>query len=196
MGRAFKTARKPFMLFNLLRPPIYRSRLTQSIPAPPDTTTAHTNSAAKSRPFDACVKVGWFAVALVVFLGSHPPSSIADGAPMEIKGATTVDSKKVIELILNTPGMVVVDTRTKSDFESGHIEGAVNILDTEIASGNLLKAAVSSKATPVLFYCNGVRCGRAANATAQAIELGYSQVYYYALGINDWKSAHLPLATQ
>ena len=184
------------MLFNFLRPPIYRSLLTPSIAAPPDATTAHTNSAAKSRSIDACVKVVWFAVALVVFLGSHLPSSIADGAPMEIKGATTVDSKKVIELILNIPGLVVVDTRTKSDFESGHIEGAVNILDTEIASGNLLKAAVSSKATPVLFYCNGVRCGRAANATAQAVELGYSQVYYYALGINDWKSAHLPLATQ
>jgi len=122
-------------------------------------------------------------------------ATLAQDAPMEIKGATTLDSKGVIHLISATPDLVVIDNRIRADFESGHIEGAVNVLDTDLTDEPALARVVKSKATPVLFYCNGVKCGRAAKATARAVEWGYSQVYYYALGLQDWKANHLPLVT-
>jgi len=141
------------------------------------------------------ILVLWLAVTML-FIAFSPSLSLAQEAPMEIEGATTLDAKGVIDLILTTPGLVVVDTRTKTDFEGGHIEGAINILDTDITSAGRLAGAVTSKSTPVLFYCNGVKCGRAAKATVKAVEWGYSKVYYYALGINDWKSVQLPLVTR
>jgi rhodanese-related sulfurtransferase len=45
----------------------------------------------------------------------------------------------------------------------------------------------------VLFYCNGVKCGRAAKAVEKAVTVGYTRVYYYALGMDEWKAEGLPL---
>jgi rhodanese-related sulfurtransferase len=121
--------------------------------------------------------------------------ALAQDAPLTIPGAKTLDAKGVIELIAATPGLAIVDNRTKADFDSGHIEGAVNILDADMTAESVLAGAVKTKGTPVLFYCNGVKCGRAAKATARAVGWGYANVYYYALGIHDWKENQFPLVT-
>jgi rhodanese-related sulfurtransferase len=131
--------------------------------------------------------------AVVLSFGLSPV--LAQDAPMQIEGAKTLDSKGVIELISTTPDVVIIDNRTKADFDSGHIEGAVNIVDTSMTADAAFTGMVKSKATPVLFYCNGVKCGRAAKATAQAVAWGYSRVYYYALGVPDWKANQFPLVT-
>jgi rhodanese-related sulfurtransferase len=130
---------------------------------------------------------------LIIAFGVLP--AFSQEAPREIKGATTLDSRGVIDLILKTPDLVVVDTRKKADFENGHIEGAINISDDDISSEGVIAPILKSKSSPVLFYCNGPKCGRAANATRKAIAWGYSKVFYYALGVNDWVSNQLPLVT-
>ena len=136
-------------------------------------------------------RLHWAAAIVLVSFGL--PNALAQDAPMEIRGAKTLDSNGVIELISRTPGVAIIDNRTKADFDSGHIEGAVNIVDTDMTEESALAGVVKSKAAPVLFYCNGVKCGRAAKATAKAVGWGYSRVYYYALGIIDWKANHFPL---
>ena len=57
----------------------------------------------------------------------------------------------------------------------------------------MLAEAVPAKDAPVLFYCNGLSCGRAANAAQKAVDWGYSNVYYYALGMDEWRELGLPL---
>jgi rhodanese-related sulfurtransferase len=121
--------------------------------------------------------------------------SWADDAPRDIKGAKSVDCYSLLDLIATTPGVVIIDNRTQADFEGGHIEGAIRILDTEMTR-ELLAGAVKSKETPVVFYCNGVKCGRAAQATIKALEWGYANVYYYTEGMLDWKTNRLPIVTQ
>jgi rhodanese-related sulfurtransferase len=138
---------------------------------------------------------GFRLAAGVLLIAFGLPQALAQDAPLQIEGAKTLDSKGIIELISTTPGVAVIDNRTKADFESGHIEGAVNIADTDMTEESTLAAVVKSKATPVLFYCNGVKCGRAAKATAKAVGWGYSHVYYYALGILDWKANQFPLVS-
>jgi hypothetical protein len=39
---------------------------------------------------------------------------------------------------------------------------------------------VASRSTSLLFHCKGLRCGRAAKATENAVSLGYSDIYFYA----------------
>lgn len=115
-------------------------------------------------------------------------------APSEIAGATTVDADGVIALFDEHPDLVVLDNRKAKDFDAGHIEGAVRLVDTEVTA-DTMASAVPSKDTAVLMYCNGLKCGRAANAVGKALELGYSKIYYYALGMAEWKDRKLPLAT-
>lgn len=114
-------------------------------------------------------------------------------APMTIAGATTVDAKAVIALVEGKPDLVIVDTRRAEDYAGGFIEGAVRVLDTDLTEA-VLARHVKEKTTPVLFYCNGVKCGRAAKATEMAVRWGYTQVHYYALGMEEWRALGLPLA--
>lgn len=118
--------------------------------------------------------------------------ALAQDAPMQLKGATTVNAKEILDLVAKFPNMVVLDNRKQEDFAAGHIEGAVRLIDTDVTPDALAKH-VKTKDVPVLFYCNGLKCGRAAKAAEKAIEAGYSKVYYYALGMDEWNKQGLPV---
>ena len=116
-------------------------------------------------------------------------------APQVVAGAQTLDSDGVIALIGKTPDLVIVDARHEKDFQEGHIEGAVRLLDEDmIAAGQAsLGRLAATKTTPLLFYCNGPACGRAAKAASAALSWGYGAVSYYYAGIPDWRAKNLPL---
>ncbi len=118
--------------------------------------------------------------------------SASPQAPMQITGAKTVDAKGVIALIeKHGDKLKIVDNRRAEDFEAGHIEGAVRVLDTDLTEEKM--ASLAKKAEPVLFYCNGLACGRAAKAAEMSVKWGYTEVHYYALGMDEWKKLGLPL---
>jgi rhodanese-related sulfurtransferase len=132
-----------------------------------------------------------FAAALAGFMLGV--SGARADAPMSITGATTVDARAIIALMESKPDLVIIDNRRAEDYANGFIEGAVRVLDTDMTEA-VLASYVATKATPVLFYCNGVKCGRAAKAAEMAVRWGYTQVYYYALGMEEWRTLGLPVA--
>jgi len=131
-------------------------------------------------------------VALVLTFGVAQLASAAD-APLQIEGAVTVNADAVIDLVRTRADLIIIDNRTIGDYDAGHIEGAQHLLDSDMADESVLTKLVKSKDAPVLFYCNGVKCGRAANASAKAVSWGYTKVYYYAFGLAEWKERGLPL---
>jgi rhodanese-related sulfurtransferase len=135
------------------------------------------------------VRSFFLATAIALGLGA---SALAQDAPMQINGATTVNAKQIFDLIDKHPNLVILDNRKEEDFAAGRIEGAIRMIDTDVSAETLAKH-IASKNTPVLFYCNGVKCGRAAKATEKALHLGYTKVFYYALGMDEWNKEALPL---
>lgn len=129
--------------------------------------------------------------ALALLLGLMSVAAAQD-APMQISGANTVNAQQIFDLITKRPNLVILDNRKEEDYAAGHLEGAIRLLDTDVSPETLARH-VASKETPVLFYCNGVKCGRAAKATERAVQLGYSNVFYYALGMEEWNKEGLPL---
>ena len=132
-----------------------------------------------------------FFLAAALLVGLAAPVSAQD-APLEIKGATTVNAQQIFALIDKHAKLVILDNRKEEDFAAGHIEGAIRLIDTDVSAETLAKY-IAAKDTPVLFYCNGVKCGRAAKATEKAVQLGYTTVFYYALGMDEWNKEKLPL---
>jgi rhodanese-related sulfurtransferase len=130
-------------------------------------------------------------LSLAVLLGLISTLAAQD-APMQIEGARTVDARQIFDLFKSKPNLVILDNRKEEDYAAGHIEGAIRLLDTEVSPDSLAKH-ISAKDTPVLFYCNGVKCGRAAKAIEKAVQLGYTNVYYYALGMQEWNGEGLPV---
>ncbi len=135
-------------------------------------------------------------VAALLLAVTSAASATAAEAPEQIAGATTVNAEGVIALIGAHPDLIILDNRREGDFAAGHIEGAVRLIDTDITGPEVLAAHVPTTDTPVLFYCNGLSCGRAANAVQMAVGWGYGAVHYYALGMTEWNAMGLPVVSQ
>ena len=113
--------------------------------------------------------------------------------PHSVEGTVKVSAEEVIELAESKPDLVIVDARKPSDYQKGHLEGAVNLPNTETTPESLAKV-VGGKATPVLFYCNGIKCGRSVDASKKALAAGYTNIYWFRGGVEEWQAKGYPLA--
>lgn len=113
--------------------------------------------------------------------------------PEYIEGTTRVSAEEVIELVETRPDLVIIDARKVSDHEKGFIEGSINLPDTETTPESLA-THVSGKDTPVLFYCNGVRCGRSVKSAEMALSWGYSNVHWFRGGWEEWTEKGYPVS--
>ena len=82
----------------------------------------------------------------------------------------------------------LVDVREASEWDQGHVPGAVHISKSYIEQQ--IEAAVPDHEAPVVLYCaGGVRSAMAADTLAQ---LGYTNVISMSGGFNRWKDSGIP----
>jgi len=134
-------------------------------------------------------------LAFVLFLLHLAFPALADKplAPDLIAGTTRVSAEQALEIILAHPKLAVIDSRHAEEFAKGHIEGAINLLDTD-TSPETLARNVAGKDTPMLLYCNGERCLRSSNAAKTAVKAGYKKVYWFRGGWAEWVEKKMPVA--
>ncbi len=118
--------------------------------------------------------VGWV-VLLLLLVGC------ADGKEnsMGYKQISAAEAKAFME---SGRAYVLIDARTQSEFDAGHIPGAVLIPEYEIAAR--AKAEIPEKDTPVLVYCRSGR--RSKIAAKELVKAGYTNVKEFG-GIIDWE---------
>lgn len=83
--------------------------------------------------------------------------------------------------MMNTQEVVIVDVRTQSEYDEGHIQNAVLIPNETI--GSEPPANLPDKNAIILVYCRSGR--RSEEAARKLVNLGYVSVYDFG-GINDW----------
>jgi len=115
-----------------------------------------------------------------------------EDAPASIPGTTVVNAEQIIELVTKNSSVVLIDSRKTSDRNKGYIEGSIGLQDTDTTADTLAKY-VKTKTTPVLFYCNGVKCGRSGKASKIALKAGYKTIYWFRGGWDEWASKGLPV---
>ncbi|NBK98485.1 MAG: rhodanese-like domain-containing protein [Erysipelotrichia bacterium] len=92
-----------------------------------------------------------------------------------------IDSDEALRL-MEEEKAVLLDVRTKTEYEDGHIEHAILLSLNDIEEK--VEGMVQDKKMPVIVYCrSGNRSATAANTL---VELGYEKVYDLG-GITDWK---------
>jgi rhodanese-related sulfurtransferase len=112
--------------------------------------------------------------------------------PQFIEGTVRVSAEEMIELVEKYDDLVIIDARKKSDVAKGFIEGSVSIPNTETTAASLA-SAIPSKSTPVAFYCNGIKCGRSVKSAKIALAEGYSKIFWFRGGMQEWEAKGLPL---
>lgn len=100
-------------------------------------------------------------------------------------GDVTVEQAK--ELIEKKSSLVLLDVRTDWEFDSGHIEGAINMPVDDLQQ----RHAELKPNDEILVYC------RTGNRSAKAMQIlkdnGYSKIYNMEGGIEAWKKAGYPI---
>ena len=79
-------------------------------------------------------------------------------------------------------GYIIIDARTQSEYDEGHIPGAVLIPEYEIA--DRAEKELLDKDQLILVYCRSGR--RSKIAAEELVKLGYTNVKEFG-GIIDWK---------
>ena len=84
--------------------------------------------------------------------------------------------------MMDTQEVIVLDVREQSEYDSGHIPGAVLLpvgsIDEEAAA-----AVIPEKDSTVLVYCRSGN--RSKTASSALVGLGYTNIYEFG-GINTW----------
>lgn len=112
--------------------------------------------------------------------------------PETVDGAKTVTAEQLLDLVDQLDNLVIIDARGQGDYDKGHIPDVVRIKNDDVTADSLA-AAVPTMDTPIAFYCNGVKCGRSADAVAKAKAAGYTNLYWFRGGIAEWQEKGYPV---
>ena len=116
--------------------------------------------------------------------------------------ASTIETSEIDEPIINilsvdeayqayigNDNYIFVDVRTVSEYEGGHIEGAILMPLSEI--GDRLSELPMDR--PIVVYCNGSSCNRSGAAAAILVNNGFTEVYDLGgTGIIEWIEKNYP----
>jgi rhodanese-related sulfurtransferase len=120
--------------------------------------------------------------------------SFAYGANVQNPGYTiikTVDLQKIIDSKSNK--FLVIDARSPEEYKDVHIPGAINVPVNKFE--NYTKLLPEDQTKTLVFYCNGVKCGKSKRAAVKAMAMGYQNVLVYAEGMPVWEEKGLPIST-
>jgi rhodanese-related sulfurtransferase len=131
--------------------------------------------------------------AFILFLGGAVSARAEKPvvSPNEIPGTTKVDAEALLKLVETVPKLTIVDSRLRADRRLGHIENSVSLPDVETDCAALGKI-LAGKNAPVLFYCNGPKCGRSGKAAGKALACGYRNIYWVRGGFEEWQAKGYP----
>jgi len=125
---------------------------------------------------------------LVVFFALGSRAGTAD-TPQPFEIMTTAQLQAVMQ---SKPyKFLIIDSRNPEEFQDVHLPGAVNIPEKKFDEhvGQL----PADKETRLIFYCNGLKCGKSKRSATKASTLGYRYLFVYEEGMPVWEEAGLPI---
>jgi rhodanese-related sulfurtransferase len=98
-------------------------------------------------------------------------------------------STEQLRRILADRSALVLDTRSRAEFEAGHIPGA-HVFDGSAAAqiATVERLAGGDKSKPLVLYCNGPFCRASKRTADQLVRAGFANVRRYQLGIPIWRA--------
>jgi len=101
-----------------------------------------------------------------------------------------VEIYEVTELYQQKDQVVIVDVRSKYEYETLRAKGALNIPLSSSTFGEELRKLRASTEKPIVFYCNGRTCYKSYKAARKALYYKVENCFSFDAGIFDWAKAH------
>lgn len=109
------------------------------------------------------------------------------------KSYPTISTDELNSLFDKKDKFILVDSRTKQEFNEAHIVNAINIPDKKLQDN--LSLLPADKSFLLIIYCNGVKCGKSKRLAQQLEPLGFSNIRIYLEGIPVWEERNLSMVT-
>lgn len=126
---------------------------------------------------------------LMPFLFSSVVYAVDEGFPGRSEYPDVFVYEKA-QLFDDFKNVVLVDTRSKYEYETLRIKGAVNIPVSSKDFGAMVKQLRASTNKPIVFYCNGRTCYKSYRAGREANNLNIENTYAYDAGIFEWAKTY------
>ena len=110
-------------------------------------------------------------------------SAIEQLAYYQKKLSYETDAWDLYLALKNNDNVVIVDGRSKENYQREHIPGAINIHHKELCFNN---AAELDKAKIYICYCDGIGCNASTKTALKLLTLGF-QVKELLGGLDWWK---------
>lgn len=120
---------------------------------------------------------------LLLLLSVMLLSGCASEAPT--KGAASyrrVGAEEAARIMAEETDYIILDVRTRQEYETAHIPGAVCIPNETIGAGDIPE--LPDKDRLILVYCRSGN--RSRQAAEKLVRLGYTNIVEFG-GINDWR---------
>jgi len=101
--------------------------------------------------------------------------------PTHYSAPMCITPRQARDLMGANPSAVILDVRTRKEYQTGYIPRAVCIPESSLRSQS--RRALPNKSALILVYCKGG--SRSASACKMLVSLGYTNVYDFG-GINSW----------
>ena len=99
-----------------------------------------------------------------------------------VKSSSSANYVEAKEMIINN-GALMVDVRTKEEYDEKHIDGAISLPLDEITSDSV-SSAIDDKNAIMIVYCKSG--SRSSQAVTKLNELGYNNVYDFG-AMSNWR---------
>ncbi|MBF0383446.1 MAG: rhodanese-like domain-containing protein [Magnetococcales bacterium] len=126
--------------------------------------------------------------------------------PESIVGVTVVNSEQMLEF-MEYGKVLLIDARKPADFTFGTIPGSTHC---QVVSGSpsfaddqvqlsvkdfrgCKRVREADRQQKVAVFCNGINCWRSGKGAYALKKMGFVNVLWYRIGMNNWKSQGLPL---
>ncbi|NLB41538.1 MAG: rhodanese-like domain-containing protein [Clostridiales bacterium] len=125
------------------------------------------------------MKLKLMKIIAMMLLITIPVSSCSKGR--EGKEYQTINAEEAKVIIDTEENIVILDVRTKAEFDAGYIPNAMLIPDAKLKEEVEMK--IPDKDTKILIYCRSGN--RSAKSAKLLIEMGYNNVFDFG-GILTW----------
>ena len=130
-----------------------------------------------------------FSMALAVC--AFPLRAANTELPEHLDGIETIDAEALIILAQGIEDLIVVDSRLAEDRGLGFIGESFNLPLTK-ANCTTLSRINADRERNMVIYSNGASCGSSMNALKIAQGCGYTQLYWFRGGFEEWRDKDYP----
>lgn len=132
-------------------------------------------------------------VKILAIIMSLLVTGISSGADISLPHRSKYKDVPVIE-INDVPAKLktawIIDVRSKYEFDTLHIKGAVNVPLGSINFSKGLKQLLNTNTRQIIFYCNGGTCKKSYKAVIKARKSGITNTSAYDAGIYHWANKY------